>query len=85
MFTAGLLHDIGKVLIAQRFPEEIDDIMPRTHSRASYLWQRRKQKCSDLTVPTRELQASMGWQFTHIARQRHKDAITGHSKKSYRA
>jgi len=62
MFTAGLLHDIGKVLIAQHFPKEIDDIMPRTYS-GEYSMVEAEAEVFGFDHADAGLQASMEWQL----------------------
>lgn len=62
MFTAGLLHDIGKVLIAQHFPDDLDDITPRTYS-GEYSMVEAEAEVFGFDHADAGLQASMEWQF----------------------
>ncbi len=62
MFTAGLLHDIGKVLIAQHFHSELEDIMPRTYS-GEYSMVEAEADVFGFDHADAGLHASMEWQF----------------------
>ncbi len=62
MFSAGLLHDIGKALLAQHFVMEVDEIVSRMHSNDSSMTQA-ETAVLGFDHADAGLHASMEWQF----------------------
>jgi putative nucleotidyltransferase with HDIG domain len=42
-FTAGILHDVGKLIFAQNFPERYADVLQRTRTSGRTLWDLEKE------------------------------------------
>ncbi len=62
MFSAGLLHDIGKALLAQHFIIEVDEIVSRMQSNESSMTQA-ETAVLGFDHADAGLHASMEWQF----------------------